>query len=113
MAIRVSMAEVSGARVRGRSRLGWIDSVAGMSVEAARQCAEDMKEWRALVQMQEIECDFDHIKLLGSIVIWIDFTRSNDLPPSKCVGGGPLHDAVARNCTKPSITEDKAQIPRK
>ena len=29
MAKRVSMAEVSGARVRGRSRLGRIDSVTG------------------------------------------------------------------------------------
>ena len=40
---RVLMAEVSGGRVRGRPRLGWIDAVKvalgnrGMTVEAARQ----------------------------------------------------------------------------
>ena len=47
----------SGGRVRGRPRLGWMDGVKvafgnrGMTVEAARQCAKDRKEWRALVQM--------------------------------------------------------------
>ena len=57
MARRVLMAEVSGGRVRGRPRLGWMDAVKvalgnrGMTVEAARQCAKDRKEWRALVYM--------------------------------------------------------------
>ena len=57
MAKRVLMAEVSGGRVRGRSRLGWMDGVKvalgnrGMTVEAARQCAKDRKEWRALVHI--------------------------------------------------------------
>ena len=57
MARRVLMAEVSGGRVRGRSRLGWMDGVKvalsnrGMTVEAARQCAKNRKEWRALVHM--------------------------------------------------------------
>ena len=52
MARRVFMAEVSGGRVLGRPRLGWMDGVKaalgnrGMSVEAARQCAKDRKEWR-------------------------------------------------------------------
>ena len=51
MARRVLMAEVSGGRLRGRPRLGWMDGVKvalgnrGMTVEAARQ---DRKEWRAL-----------------------------------------------------------------
>ena len=55
MARRVVMAEVSWGRVRGRPRLGWMDGVKvalgnrGMTVEAARQCAKDRKEWRALV----------------------------------------------------------------
>ena len=50
----VLMAEVSGGRVRGRPRLGWMDGVKvalgnrGMTVEAARQCAKD---WRALVHI--------------------------------------------------------------
>ena len=57
MARRVLMGEVSGGRVRGRPRLGWMDGVQvtlgnrGMTVEAARQCAKDRKEWRALVHM--------------------------------------------------------------
>ena len=57
IARRVLMAEVSGGRVRGRPRFCWIDGgeVAlgngGMTVEAARQCAKDRKEWRALVHM--------------------------------------------------------------
>ena len=54
---RVLMAEVSRGRVRGKPRLGWMDGVkvalgnTGMTVEAARQCAKDQKEWRALVHM--------------------------------------------------------------
>ena len=57
MARKVLMAEVSGGRLRGRQRLGWIDGVKvalgnrGMTVEAARQCAKDRKAWRALVHM--------------------------------------------------------------
>ena len=55
MVRRVSMAEVSGGRVRGRPRLDWMDGVKvalgnrGMTVEAARQCAKDRKEWRAAI----------------------------------------------------------------
>ena len=51
------MAEVSGRRVRGRPRLGWMDGVKvalgnrGMTVEAARPCAKDREKWRALVHM--------------------------------------------------------------
>ena len=58
MARRVLMAEVSGGRLRGRPRLGWMDGVKvalgnrGMMVETAQQCVKDRKEWRALVHMQ-------------------------------------------------------------
>ena len=51
------MAEVSVGRVRGRLRLGWMDGVKvalgnrGMTVKAARQCAKDRIEWRALVHI--------------------------------------------------------------
>ena len=54
---RVLMAEVSGGRVRGRPRLGWMDGVKIaldnrlMTVDAVRQCAKDRKEWRARVHM--------------------------------------------------------------
>ena len=57
MARRVLMAEASGGRVRGRPRLSWMDGVKvalgnrGMTVEDARQCVKDRKEWRALVHM--------------------------------------------------------------
>ena len=57
MARRVLVAEVSGGRVQGRPRLGWMDGVKvalgnrGMTVEAVRQCAKDRKEWRALLHM--------------------------------------------------------------
>ena len=55
MARRVLIAEVSGGRVRGRPRLGWMDGVQvalgnrRITMEAARQCVKDRKEWRALV----------------------------------------------------------------
>ena len=57
MARRVLMAKVSGGRACGRLRLGWMDGVKvaigniETTVEAARQCAKDWKEWRALVHM--------------------------------------------------------------
>ena len=57
MTRRVLMAEVSGGRVRGIPRLGWMDTVKvalgnrGMKVKTARQCAKDMKERKALVHM--------------------------------------------------------------
>ena len=44
-------------KVRVRPKLGWMGGVKvalgnrGMTVEAARQCAKDRKEWRALVHM--------------------------------------------------------------
>ena len=57
MARRVLMAEISGGRVRGRPRLGWMEGVKvalgnrAITVEAARQCAKDRKAWRALVHL--------------------------------------------------------------
>ena len=49
MARRVLMADVSGGRLRGRPRLGWMDGAKvalgcrGMTVEDARKCAKDRK----------------------------------------------------------------------
>ena len=51
MARMVSMAEISGERVRGRPRLGWMDSVKvalgnrGMTVEAARKTGKRGEPW--------------------------------------------------------------------
>ena len=53
----VFMADVSGGRVRGKPRLGWMDGVMAalgnrsLTMEAARQYAKDRKECRALVHM--------------------------------------------------------------
>ena len=57
LARKVLMAEVSGGRVRGRPRLGWLDGVKvalcsrEMTVEVERQCAKVRKVYRALVHM--------------------------------------------------------------
>ena len=54
---RVLMAEVSGAQVQGRLRLGWMDGVKvplgirGILVEAAQRSVKDGKDWRALVHI--------------------------------------------------------------
>ena len=51
MARRVLMAEVSGGRVRGRPRLGWMDGVKvalgnrGMTMEAARKTGKSGEPW--------------------------------------------------------------------
>ena len=51
MARMVLMAEVSGRRVRRRSRLGWMDGVkvplgnTGMTVKAVQQCAKESRAW--------------------------------------------------------------------
>ena len=57
MARRMLMTEVSGRQVRGRPRLSWMNDVKVVlgnriiTVEAARQCEKNRKEWRALVHM--------------------------------------------------------------
>ena len=47
------MAKVSGGRLRGSPRLGWMDDVkvALGKREAAHECEKDRKEWRALVHL--------------------------------------------------------------
>ena len=51
MARRVLLAEVSGGRVRGRPRLGWMDGVKvalgnrGMTVEVARKTGKSGEPW--------------------------------------------------------------------
>ena len=51
LARRVSMAEVSGGRVRGRPRLGWMDEVKvalgnrRMTAEAARKIGKSGEPW--------------------------------------------------------------------
>ena len=81
----------------------------GMTVEVARQCANDRKEWRAPVHMWMIECD-------ATIFAW--FLCSFGPPSLSLVayylerGGMPLHgDAVGVNCKKGAATGIRAQVP--
>ena len=109
MARNVLMAEASGGRLRRRPRLGWMDGLKvssgnrGMTVEAARHCSKDQKEWRAVV-----------------ICNWMSFTRPylrgivffrTALPCSGGYhlerGGMLLHDAVGINCKKGATTENQ------
>ena len=75
----------------------------GMMVEAARQCAKDRKEWRALVHMSLNEFHASmfawHCVLLDRPpVLWW-------LSPGK--GRMPLHDTVGTNCEKGATTENQ------
>ena len=99
------MAEVSGGRVRGRQRLGWMDGVKvaldnrGMKVEAARQCAKDRKEWRALVH------EFHAAILLGPVFFQTALPCSGGYHMER--GGMPLHDVVGINCKKGGTTDNQ------
>ena len=112
MARRVLMAKVSGGWVRGRPRLGLMDGVKvalgnrGMTVEAARQCAKDRKEWRALVHMLLNEFH-------AAIFTWLCVL--SDRPPMLWWlshgemerGWMPLHDVVGINCKNCATTENQ------
>ena len=58
---KVLMTNVTGGRVRGRSRLAWVDGVKvalgcrGMTVEAGRQCVKGRKDFDMYVDMYMIE----------------------------------------------------------
>ena len=73
-----------------------------MTVEAARQCAKERKEWRALESMYMIE--FHEI-----IFPWYLYSFG---PPSRALvaynpekDGIPLRDSVGVNCTKFSTSD--------
>ena len=73
MVRRVLKAEVSGGRLQGSPRLGWIDGVkvilgsSGIMLGAARQCSKDRKEWRVLIHILMIE--FSRLLYFDSVVI--------------------------------------------
>ena len=104
---RVLMAEVSGRRVRGRTRLGWMDGVKvalgnrGMTVEAARQCAIDRKECRALVHRTSFTRPF----FPGPAFFRTTFPCSGGYHMER--GGMPLHVTVGINCKKGATTENQ------
>ena len=51
LARRVMMAEVSGGRVQGRPRFGWMEGGLEQQGDDGGGCARDRNEWRALVRM--------------------------------------------------------------
>ena len=106
----VLMAKVRGERASGRHRLGWMDGVKltldsrGMTVQAARQCANVRKEWRALVHIyRRLSCRRPFL------------LRSCSFGPlSRALvachfewGGMPLHDEVGKHCVKGATTENQ------
>ena len=110
MAKMVFMEEVSRDRVRGRPKLGWMDGVKvalgnrGMMAEAARQCAKQRKEWRALVHMQLNEFQAA-IFALRCVFFWTALPCPGGYHMER--GGMPLHDVVGINCKKGATTENQ------
>ena len=102
---RVLMAEVSGERVRGRRRLGWMDGVKvalgnrEMTVEAARQSAKDRKGWRALVHMQLNEFH-------PAIFAW-PCVLSDSPPVLWWLANGEGRDAVGIDCKTGATAENQ------
>ena len=95
MARRVLMAEVSGGRVRGRPRLGWMDGVKvalgnrGMTVEAARKIGKSGEPWPYL---------------LGPVFFRTALPCFGGYHMER--GGMSLHDAVGIHCKKGATTEN-------
>ena len=102
---RVLMAEVSGGRVSGWPRLGWMDGVKvalgnrGMMVEAARQC-EKNRSWEPCNWMS-VTRQF----LLGPVFFRTALPYSGGYHLER--GGMPLHDAFGINRTKGATTENQ------
>ena len=74
------------------------------TVEAARQCAEDRKEWRALVHMYLNEVEYVPF-LLGTLFFRTALPCSGGYHLKR--GGMPLHDTVGINCKKCATTENQ------
>ena len=109
MARRVLMAKVSGGRVRGRPRLGWMDGVKvalgnrGMTVEAARKIEKSGEPWYICDWMS-----FTRPFLLGTVFFRKALTCSGGYHQKK--GGIQLHDAVVINCGKRPTTENQGSV---
>ena len=103
MARRVLMAEVSGQRVRGRTRLGWMDGVKvalgnrGMRWRLFRKSGEP---WYISNVMS-----FTQPFLLAPVFFWTALPCSGGYHMER--GGMPLHDAVGINCKKGATTENQ------
>ena len=105
------MEEVRGGLLRGKPRLGGIDSVKvafgnrGMTVEAERQCAKDRKEWRTLVHMYLNE--FHTAILLYPVFFQTAITRSGSYQKlMKCIR---LLSIFAWTCSKTCSAKEKSK----
>ena len=89
LARRVLMVDVSGGWVWGRPRFGWMYDMKmaldsrGMTVEAARQCAKDRKEW-SIPGAHVDDCpSLTRPFLQGSMSFRIALPRSGGLSPGE------------------------------
>ena len=106
IAWRVFMAEISGGRVRGRPRLGWMDGIKvalgnkEMTVEAARKTGKSGEPWYICNWMS-----FTRPFLLGPVFFRIALPCSSGYHMDR--GGMPLHDVVGIICKKGATTENQ------
>ena len=112
MARRVLMAEVSGGRVRGRPRLGWMDGVkvALGNTESWWRLHDNARKTRKRGEPLYI-CNwmsFMQPSLLGSVFFRTTLPCSGGYHMER--GGMPLHDAVGINCEKGATLKIKAQL---
>ena len=98
MTRRVLMAEVSGGRVRGRPRLGWIDGVKVALVN--RRMTEGVESPDTYVTDE-----FHAAILLGPVFFRTALPCSGGYHLER--GGLPLHYAVGINCEKGTTTENQ------
>ena len=77
-----------------------------MTVEAARQCAKDRKEWRALLHMQ---LDEFHAAIFASYCVFFLTALSYSGGYHLEMGGIPLHGAVGINCKRAQLLKIKVQ----
>ena len=109
MARTVLMAEVSGGRIQGRPRLGWMDGVKvalgnrGMTVEAARKIGKSGEPWHIRNWMS-----FTRLFLLGTLFFRTALSCSGVYHMER--GGMALHDAVGINCKTARLLNIKAQM---
>ena len=104
---RVVMAGVSGGRVRGRPRLGWMDGVKvvgnrGMTVEAARKIGKSGEP--CYICNKSFTSSF----LLAPVFFRIPLQCSGGFHVER--GGMALHDAVWINCKRAQLLNGKAQM---
>ena len=108
MARKVLMAEVSGGRVRGRPRLGWMDGVKvalGNRGMTWRLCGNALRTERVESPGTYVTMIFTRSFSLGTVFFRTALPCSGGYNMES--GGMPLHDAVGINCKKGATTENQ------